>query len=88
MIWFWAAAALLLAAVLAVLLRPLIRQPRSGAESGEAVAIFRRQLVELDADSAQGRLAPETADAARSEVARRLLLRADIEAAGAAPTQR
>ena len=83
MIWFWAAAALLLAAVLAVLLRPLIRQPRSGAESGEAVAIFRRQLVELDADSAQGRLPPESAEAARTEIARRLLLAADREAAGA-----
>jgi cytochrome c-type biogenesis protein CcmH len=85
MIWFWSAAALLLAAVLAVLLRPLIRQPRSGAESGEAVAVFRRQLAELDADSAQGRLPRETADAARTEIARRLLLAADREAAGAAP---
>jgi cytochrome c-type biogenesis protein CcmH len=84
MIWFWSAAVLLLAAVLAVLLRPLIRLPRSGAESGEAVAVFRRQLIELDADAAQGRLLPEAADAARTEVARRLLLAADREAAGAA----
>jgi cytochrome c-type biogenesis protein CcmH len=85
MIWFWSAAGLLLGAVLAVLLRPLVRQPRGGGESGETIAVFRRQLAELDADAAQGRLAPETADAARYEVARRLLLTADIEAAGAAP---
>jgi cytochrome c-type biogenesis protein CcmH len=84
MIWFWSAAGLLLAAVLAVLLRPLIRQPRSGAVSDQEVAVFRSQLVELDADSAQGRLALEAADAARTEIARRLLLAADREPAGAA----
>jgi cytochrome c-type biogenesis protein CcmH len=83
MIWFWSAAALLLAAVLAVLLRPLFRPPR-GTESGKAVAVFRRQLAELDADAAQGRLPPEAADAARTDIARRLLHAADRETAGAA----
>jgi cytochrome c-type biogenesis protein CcmH len=83
MIWFWGVAGLLLAAVLAGMLRPLIRQPRGGDESGEAVAVFRRQLAEVDVDAAQGRLAPEAANAARAEIARRLLAAADREAAGA-----
>jgi cytochrome c-type biogenesis protein CcmH len=83
MIWFWSAAGLLLMAVLVGILRPLIRQPRSGDESGEAVAVFRRQLAEVEVDAAQGRLAADAADAARSEIARRLLAAADREAAGA-----
>jgi cytochrome c-type biogenesis protein CcmH len=84
MIWFWSAASLLLAAVLAILLRPLLRQPRGAAESGAAIAVFRRQLEELDSDAAQGRLPPEAAEAARTEIARRLLLAADAEAGDAA----
>jgi cytochrome c-type biogenesis protein CcmH len=82
MIWFCGAALLLLAAVLAGLLRPLIRRPKGADESGEAVVVFRRQLAELAADTAQGRLAPGAADAARAEVARRLLAAADRETAG------
>jgi cytochrome c-type biogenesis protein CcmH len=83
MIWFWSLAGLLLTAVLAGVLWPLIRQPCSGDESDEAVAVFRRQLAEVDVDAAQGRLAPETASAARTEIARRLLAAADREALGA-----
>jgi cytochrome c-type biogenesis protein CcmH len=85
MIWFWSTAGLLLGAVLAGLLRPLLRQPRGSLEIGAAVAVFRRQLAELDDDAAQGRLPLEAADAARTEIARRLLLAADREAAGAGP---
>src|SRR5262249_44103048 len=85
MIWFWSAAALLLAAVLMVLLRPLFRPLRGGAESGKAIAVFRRQLEELDADAAHGRPAPEGAHAARGDIPRRRLLAADHETAGAAP---
>jgi cytochrome c-type biogenesis protein CcmH len=84
MIWFWSAAALLLAAVLGVLLRPLFRPLSRDTESGEAVAVFRRQLAELDADAAQGRLPPGAADAAQTDIARRVLLAADRETAGAA----
>jgi cytochrome c-type biogenesis protein CcmH len=84
MIWFWSAAGLLVAAVLAGLLRPLFREPRAGDDSDEAVGIFRRQLADLAADTAQGRLTAEAADAARTEIARRLLA-ATGRAAGAAP---
>jgi cytochrome c-type biogenesis protein CcmH len=87
MIWFWSAAGLLLAAVLAMLLRPLLRQPRDATASDAAIAVFRRQLAELDSDAAQGRLPPAAAEAARTEIARRLLLAADREAADAASAQ-
>jgi cytochrome c-type biogenesis protein CcmH len=80
MIGFWLAAAALLAGVLATLLRPLLRRARDADERGMAVAVFRRQLAELDADAAQGRLPPETADAARTEATRRLLAAADRDA--------
>jgi cytochrome c-type biogenesis protein CcmH len=83
MIWFCCAAGLLVAAVLAGLLRPLLRRPRRGDENGEAVAIFRGQLAEVEADAAQGRLTPEAAAAAGAEIARRLLAAADREAAAA-----
>jgi cytochrome c-type biogenesis protein CcmH len=89
MIWFWGATGVLVAAVLAALLRPLVRRPRGGDESGEAIAVFRRQMSELEADAAQGRLAPEAAEAARAEIARRLLAAADREDKGATlPTGR
>jgi cytochrome c-type biogenesis protein CcmH len=83
MIWFWSAAGLLVAAVLAGLLRPLIRQPRRGDESGAAIAVFRRQLADLAADAAQGRLAPGAEAAARTEITRRLLAATDGAASDA-----
>jgi cytochrome c-type biogenesis protein CcmH len=83
MILFLSAAGLLLAAVLAGLLRPLVRRPRGGGEEAAALAVFRRQLAEIEADAAEGRLAPEAAEAARGEIARRLLASADRGAADA-----
>jgi cytochrome c-type biogenesis protein CcmI len=58
---FWALGAVLAAATLALVLRPLVR-----ARAGEAgvsrraanIAIYRDQLLELDADLAAGKLAP------------------------------
>jgi cytochrome c-type biogenesis protein CcmH len=85
MIVFWLVAALLLASALAVLLRPLLRQRRGADEDGTPVVVFRRQLDEVDADITQGRLPPEAAEAARAEIARRLLAAADRGAAGAVP---
>ena len=64
MIWFWTVAGLLILVALAALLRPLIWRAGLGAGEGEAaVAMFRRQLAEIDAELAQGRLAPEAAAA-------------------------
>ncbi len=74
MIWFWIVAGLLVAAALAALLRPLLRGERGGSDDdGAIVAIFRRQLADIDSEAAQGRLAPEEAAAARTGITRRML---------------
>jgi cytochrome c-type biogenesis protein CcmH len=83
MIWFLIVAAMLTLVALVTLLRPLIRQPRPGIEEAEpASALFRRQLAAIDDELAEGRLAPEQAEAARTETTRRLLATADREQAG------
>jgi len=59
MIWFLLAAAVLTVAALALLLRPLLNQPRPGVEEAEPVAaLFRRQLAAIDEELAEGRIAP------------------------------
>ncbi len=90
MVWFWIVAGLLTLAALAALLRPLVRRQRPGSGDDEPVAaLFRRQLVEIDAELAQGRLMPDQADAARTELTRRMLTAAEHgEAATPAQTDR
>ena len=44
-----------------------------------AVAIFRRQLADIDTELAQGRLFPDEAAASRTEITRRMLASADRE---------
>ncbi len=74
MIWFWIIAGLLVLGALAALLRPLLWHADSGARQGEAAAaLFRRQLADIDAELAQGRLGPDEAAAARTEITRRML---------------
>jgi len=80
MIWFWMIAGLLIVLGLVVLLRPLIG--RTGRDEGgrEAdVAMFRRQLADLETELAQGRLASDEAAATRAEITRRMLGTADRE---------
>lgn len=89
MVWFWMLAGLLVVAALLVLLRPLLRQAGTD-DGGAAVAVFRRQLADIESDLAQERLGPEEASAARAEIARRMLALADRDspaplAAGSAP---
>ena len=49
MIWFWMVAGLLILVALAALLRPLVWRAGRGASEGEAaVAMFRRQLADID----------------------------------------
>jgi cytochrome c-type biogenesis protein CcmH len=80
MIWFWIVAGLLILAALAALLRPLIWRTGRGAGEGEAaVAMFRRQLADIDRELAQERLASEEAAATRTEITRRMLAAADRE---------
>jgi cytochrome c-type biogenesis protein CcmH len=78
MIGFWAMAALLIVVALAVLLRPLVHGAGKAPDHSEPVtAVFRRQLSDLDAEIAQGRLAADEAAAARTEITRRMLAAAD-----------
>jgi cytochrome c-type biogenesis protein CcmH len=90
MILFWIIAALLVATALAILLRPLVRQSAAaeGGEAGEPVVLlFRRQLAELEADLAQGRIAADEAAAMRTEITRRMLAEADRRPGQSAPPQ-
>mgnify|MGYP003652453266 CR=1 FL=1 len=68
---FWIVVALLLAACILVMAAAL----RGGAGPGVRpdVDVYRDQLRELERDAARGTLDPEEAEAARTEVARRLL---------------
>jgi len=84
MVWFWVGAGFLTLTALAVLLRPLIYRPRPGSGEEEAVAaLFRRQLAEAEAELAQGRITPDQAAVARTEITRRMLAAAGRGDAGA-----
>jgi cytochrome c-type biogenesis protein CcmH len=86
MVWFWIVAGLLTLAALAALLRPLVRRPRPGSGDDEPVAaLFRRQIAEIDAELAQGRLMPDQAAAARTELTRRMLTAAEHGEAATRP---
>jgi len=84
MVWFWIGAGFLTLAALATLLRPLVHRPRPGSGDEEAVAaLFRRQLAETEAELAQGRISPDQAAVARTEITRRMLAAAERGDAGA-----
>jgi cytochrome c-type biogenesis protein CcmH len=84
MIWFLLTAGLLTVVALILLLAPLFYHRRAGIEEEEPVtALFRRQLAGIDEELAEGRLTPEEAEAARTEVTRRMLAAADREPATA-----
>ena len=60
MIWFWIIAGLLVVAALIALLKPLLWATPESADEGESVlAVFRRQLMNLDSEIVQGRLASD-----------------------------
>ena len=85
MIWFWMMAGFLILVALAALLRPLIWRTGRGADEGAAaVAMFRRQLADIDTELAQGRLVSDEAAATRTEITRRMLASADRERGEAA----
>src|SRR5271168_340119 len=86
MIWFWIIAGLLVLAALIALLKPLLWATPGSADEGESVlAVFRRQLMNLDSEIAQGRLAPDEAVAVRAEITRRMLAAADQETENSRP---
>jgi cytochrome c-type biogenesis protein CcmH len=84
----WMAFAVLTAAVLAALLHPLLRPTARPAAAADAdLAVYRDQLSELETERARGLIPDTEADAARTEIARRVLASADRMAAeDTAPT--
>jgi cytochrome c-type biogenesis protein CcmH len=86
MILFWIVAGLLVVAALIALLKPLLWETPEAADQSEPVlAVFRQQLMNLDSEIAQGRLAPDEAEAVRAEITRRMLAAADQETENARP---
>ena len=73
----WFGLAVLSAAVVAVLLKPLLRQQSSLRDDADPTAIYRDQLRELDLERERGTISAPDFDAARTEIARRLLAAAD-----------
>jgi cytochrome c-type biogenesis protein CcmH len=72
---FWIVAAALVAAVLVVLLRPLLKpaQALTDTTAETNLRVLRAQLAEVDAEHAAGRLEAEQHAAARAEIERRVL---------------
>lgn len=78
----WLCFALLTAAVVAALARPLVRAAQSEDGADGELAVYRDQLRELDADRERGLVGAEEAEAARVELARRLIKEAERTGAG------
>lgn len=83
----WSVLFMLLVATLLVVLRPLFR-PSRFAVGGEDTEVFAAQLDELEADRARGLIGERDAEAARTEIARRLLRARGGRATGASPLAR
>jgi cytochrome c-type biogenesis protein CcmH len=84
---FWIVAALMTAGAVALLLRRLFATDGSGAAGSDA-AIYRDQLKELERERAAGEIGMAEAEAAKAEIARRLLAAASqAQPAVAAPPQ-
>ncbi len=81
--------AVLAAAVTWAVTRPLLAPRPEAAPADTELAVYRDQLTEIESERAQGLIAGTDAEAARAEVARRLIRRAEekqhVETADAAP---
>ncbi|WP_037279505.1 c-type cytochrome biogenesis protein CcmI, partial [Rubellimicrobium mesophilum] len=70
---FWIVAGTLSALVALLVARPLLRPGAEAPQGSPDLGIYRDQLAEVERDLARGTLAPEEAERARTEIARRLL---------------
>ncbi len=74
----WISFAVLTAAVVAFLLRPLRVDARRLSRPADAdLAVYRDQLQEIEAERERGTLTPDEFEGARTEIARRLIKRAE-----------
>jgi len=75
---FWLAGLALLAVVLVALVVPLMRRPRKALARAEYdLAIYKDQMRELEDDIAAGLISGSEAEAARNDIARRILAAAE-----------
>lgn len=86
---FWLVCIVMTLVVTALMVTPLLRPKDMGDENPD-VAVYRAQLAEIDRDLERDLLAPDEAERARTEVARRLLAanKAATVPAGVAPPTR
>ena len=81
MLLFWICCAVLTVGVVVALTRPLVAGPRASSAAHDAdradLAVYRDQLSEVEADRERGLIGNAEAEAARVEIARRLLARAE-----------
>lgn len=74
----WVLLGLVTAAVLALLLWPLLKPPQAGAgRARHDIEVYRDQLSEVETERARGNLGPAEAEAAKREIERRLLRAGD-----------
>jgi cytochrome c-type biogenesis protein CcmH len=78
----WLLLAFMTAVAVAAILWPLARTPKN-VGAGNDVAVYRDQLDEIERDRASGAIGAAEAEAARTEVSRRLIAAADAAAAEA-----
>lgn len=82
MLSFWISAALLTVLAVLAVARPLLKPAdqygaRDASRSAADAAVYRDQLAEIEADRARGLISDTEAEAARVEIARRLLASAE-----------
>ncbi|MGJ3259647.1 MAG: c-type cytochrome biogenesis protein CcmI [Rhodospirillales bacterium] len=83
---FWVFAGVMALVVAGVLVLPQLRARKTVARRAEYdINVYKDQLVELDRDQAEGRIADTEAAAARIEIQRRLLAAAEDQEAGKTP---
>ncbi len=74
----WIAYAVVVAAVIGVLVRPMLSNRDDTASAEEAdLAVYRDQLAEIEAERDRGQIEEAEAESARRELARRLIRRSD-----------
>jgi cytochrome c-type biogenesis protein CcmH len=77
---FWILCAVMTAAVVYAVTRPLLASRAESRDPAAAdLAVYRDQLKEIEADRARGVLGADEAEAARLEISRRLLACADVK---------
>ncbi|MFI4935918.1 MAG: c-type cytochrome biogenesis protein CcmI [Caulobacterales bacterium] len=77
MIWLWIAAALISAAAGALIVYRAARAARTGGEANPSLAVYQRQMAEIDELASRGLLAESDRRGVRAETGRRLLAAAE-----------